>query len=61
LHLQHYYLDSTYFFLYPLFIISYILMGCIAGYLRVRYTNGLYVCILLHMTINTIACITRSL
>jgi hypothetical protein len=59
LHLQNFYLDATSYFLYPLLIITNILMGFIAGYLRVRYTNGLYACILLHMTINTIACLVR--
>jgi hypothetical protein len=61
LHLQNFYLDATSYFLYPLLIITNILMGFIAGYLRVRYTNGLFACILLHMTINIIACLSRGL
>ena len=57
LHLPNFYLDFRYFYLFPLFIVSYIFIGCILGYLRVVYTNGLYICIILHMFTNTIGII----
>ena len=59
LHLSNFYLDFRYFYIFPLFIFTYVFMGCIAGYLRVRYTNGLYACILLHMFMNCISCLVH--
>lgn len=57
LHLSNYNLDQHIFLLFPLFILNYILLGCILGYLRIRYSSGLYLCILTHMFINGFYCL----
>lgn len=57
LHLPNYNLNMQHFFLFPLFIVSYIILGCILGYLRVRYSTGIILCILTHMTINSLYCL----
>jgi hypothetical protein len=54
LHLTNYMLDFRYFFLFPFIAISYISKGCLFGYLRVRFTYGLYLCITSHILINSI-------
>lgn len=54
LHLTNYNLDLKYFYLFPLFIMNYIFTGCFWGYLRVRYSKGIYLCIASHIFINCI-------
>lgn len=54
LHLTNYNLDWEYFYLFPLFIMNYIFTGCFWGYLRVRYSKGIYLCIASHIFINGI-------
>lgn len=60
LHLTNYILDFRYFFLFPLFILSYIITGLLWGYLRTRYTHGFYLCIASHIVINSIYCFVLS-
>jgi hypothetical protein len=57
LHLTNYNLEIKYFYLFPLFIINYIFSGYYLGYLRVRYKNGIYLCIASHVFINSIYCL----
>jgi Type II CAAX prenyl endopeptidase Rce1-like len=54
LHLTNYNLEFKYFYLFPLFIVNYIFAGCFWGYLRVKYINGIYLCIASHIFINSI-------
>jgi len=57
LHLTNYNLDFDFFYLFPLFIMGYLFVGCLWGYLRVRYSYGIYICITSHIIINSIYCI----
>jgi len=57
LHLTNYNIEFKYFYLFPLFIMNYIFTGCFWGYLRVRYANGIYLCITSHIFINSIYCL----
>lgn len=57
LHLTNYKLEVQYFYLFPFFIISYILAGCFLGYLRIRYNFGIYLCITTHIVVNSIYCL----
>jgi hypothetical protein len=57
LHLANYNITFKYFYLFPLFIMNYIFTGCFWGYLRVRYSNGIYLCIASHIFINSIYCL----
>jgi hypothetical protein len=54
LHLTNYIVDFRYFYLFPFFVISYICIGCFLGYLRVRYSCGIYLCIATHVVVNSI-------
>jgi hypothetical protein len=54
LHLTNYRIDFKYFYLFPLFAITYISTGCFWGYLRVRYKNGIFLCIASHVLINSL-------
>lgn len=56
LHLMNYNLDIRLFYLFPIFVINYILTGCYLGYVRVRYNYGIYLCIATHIAINSIYC-----
>jgi Type II CAAX prenyl endopeptidase Rce1-like len=56
LHLTNFNLNFKYFYLFPFFIITYILTGCIWGYIRVKYTLGIYACIVTHIILNSIYC-----
>jgi hypothetical protein len=60
LHLTNYNIEIKYFYLFPLFIMNYIFSGCFWGYLRVRYANGIYLCIVSHILINSIYCVMFS-
>jgi hypothetical protein len=60
LHLTNYIVDFRYFYLFPFIVISYISKGCLFGYLRVRFTYGIYLSIVSHMVINSIYCIVLS-
>jgi hypothetical protein len=57
LHLSNYNLDSSRFYLFPLFIMSFILSGFYFGYLRVRYNYGVFVCAGVHILNNCIYCL----
>jgi hypothetical protein len=57
LHLTNYNLDYKYFYLFPCFILIYIFTGCLLGYVRVRYTSGIYVCIATHIVLNSLYCL----
>jgi hypothetical protein len=54
LHLTNYNLEYNYFYLFPFFIISYIITGSFFGYLRIRYKYGIYLCIVSHIVVNSI-------
>jgi hypothetical protein len=54
LHLTNYKVDFRYFFLFPFFATSYILIGFFLGYIRVRFKKGIYLCIFSHIFINGI-------
>jgi hypothetical protein len=56
-HLNNYKLDIQYFYLFPLFITSHIITGCFFGYLRVRFSMGIYLCIITHILINSVNCL----
>ena len=58
LHLTNYKLDIQYFYLFPFFIIGYIVTGCFLGYIRVRYSHGIYLCITAHILMNSLYCLT---
>jgi hypothetical protein len=60
LHLTNYKVDFKYFYLFPLFSISNISSGYLWGYIRVRYTFGIYVCIASHIAVNSIYCLILS-
>jgi hypothetical protein len=60
LHLKNYIVDFRYFYLLPFIVISYISKGCLFGYLRVRYTFGIYLCIASHIVANSIYCLIFS-
>lgn len=60
LHLTNYILDLRYFYLFPFFIISYIVAGCFLGYIRVRYCYGIYLCTTTHILLNSIYCLILS-
>jgi hypothetical protein len=60
LHLTNYIVDFRYFYLFPFIVISYISKGCLFGYLRVRFTYGIYLSIVSHMVVNSIYCIVLS-
>ena len=54
LHLTNYNLEYNYFYLFPFFIISFIIKGSFFGYLRIRYNFGIYLCIVSHIIVNSI-------
>lgn len=56
LHLTNYIVDFRYFYLFPFIVVSYILKGCLFGYLRVRFAYGIYLCIASHILVNSIYC-----
>jgi hypothetical protein len=57
LHLMNYDLDLKIFYLFPFYILSQILTGCFLGYLRLKYTYGIYLCIATHIVVNSIYCL----
>jgi len=57
LHLTNYNLDIQYFYLFPLFAISYVVAGCFLGYIRVRYNYGIYLCLTTHIVVNSLYCL----
>ena len=57
LHLTNYKLDIQYFYLFPFFIIGYIVTGCFFGFIRVRYSYGIYLCITSHIVMNSLYCL----
>jgi hypothetical protein len=57
LHLNNYKLDIHYFYLFPFYVISHIIIGCFFGYLRVRYSFGIWLCIVTHVVINSVNCL----
>lgn len=57
LHLSNFNLDIKYFYLFPIFILNYIFAGCLWGYLRIKYANGLILCISSHILANSIYCL----
>ena len=57
LHLTNYNLDFKYIYLYPLVALSYIIPGIFWGYLRVRYSSGIYLCIVSHIAVNSLYCL----
>ena len=60
LHLTNYRVDFRYFYLFPFFAINYLVSGFFWGYLRVRYTYGIYLCIASHIFVNSIYCFVLS-
>ncbi len=54
LHLTNYNLDFKYFYLFPLVTLSYIIPGIFWGYLRIRYSSGIYLCIVSHIAVNSL-------
>jgi hypothetical protein len=60
LHLTNYIVDIRYFYLFPFIVISYISKGCLFGYLRIRFTYGIYLCIASHILVNSIYCFVLS-
>lgn len=56
-HLWNFEFELKYFYLFPVYVSFYIYIGCVLGYLRIRYTNGIYICILTHVMLNSIYCI----
>jgi hypothetical protein len=60
LHLTNYKLDIHYFYLFPFFVLSYIVAGCFLGYLRVKYNYGIYLCITSHIVMNSLYCLILS-
>jgi len=57
LHLTNYNLDFKYIYLFPLVALSYIIPGIFWGYLRVRYSSGIYLCIVSHIAVNSLYCL----
>ena len=57
LHLNNYTLDLHHFYLFPFFIVSHIIIGLFFGYLRVRYSLGIYICIVVHIILNGLNCL----
>ena len=57
LHLNNYRLDIHYFYLFPFYVTSQIIIGCFFGYLRVRYSFGIWLCIVTHVVINSVNCL----
>lgn len=57
LHLPNFNLDYKYFYLFPFYVLNYIFIGFFLGYIRVRFKNGIYVCILTHMSMNILYCL----
>jgi hypothetical protein len=57
LHLTNYNLDFNLFYLFPFVAISYIFIGFFWGYLRVRYSSGIYLCIVSHIVVNSLYCL----
>jgi len=60
LHLTNYRIDFRYFYLFTFFAINYIISGFFWGYLRVRFTYGIYLCIASHIVVNSIYCLILS-
>jgi hypothetical protein len=60
LHLTNYFVDFRYFYLFPFFVLSYIISGLLWGYIRMRYTFGIYLCIVSHIIVNSIYCLVLS-
>jgi len=57
LHISNYNLNFQYFYIFPFLILQYFFIGLIFGYVRVRFKNGIYVCIICHTMLNSIYCI----
>lgn len=54
LHLGNFNLDYKYIYLFPLFVIPYMYLGIVLGYIRVRFSNGILLSIAVHMFFNSI-------
>jgi hypothetical protein len=57
LHLTNFNLNNKFLPLYPLFILNYIFLGYFFGYLRVTYKNGFMICLLTHVSMNSLYCL----
>jgi hypothetical protein len=56
LHLGNYAVDYKYFYLFPFIVLSYISKGCLLGYLRIRFSKGIYLSIASHIVANSVYC-----
>jgi len=54
LHLANFNIEFKYFYIFPLIVINYVLTGCFLGYIRVRFSNGIFLCIASHIFLNSI-------
>jgi len=54
LHITNYIVDFRYFYLFPFIVLSYIFKGFLFGYLRIRFTYGIYLSIATHVVVNSI-------
>jgi hypothetical protein len=54
LHLTDYLVSFKFIFLFPLYIISYVIVGSLLGYIRIKYKNGFYLCTTAHILVNCV-------
>jgi hypothetical protein len=52
-------LSTTQYFFIPVIVLPQIIMGFYLGYVRVRFNNGMFICIFLHILTNFFACLPR--
>lgn len=58
IHLGNYDLNLSLSILFPIVVIRQIFTGCFFGYIRVKYTFGIYICIVTHIVVNSIFFLT---
>jgi len=54
LHLMNYDLDIKRFLIFPFIILNQIVIGLFLGFVRVRYSHGIFICIFSHILVNSL-------
>jgi hypothetical protein len=57
LHLFNYDLYLKHIFIFPFIILSQFITGLFLGFIRMRYTKGILLCILIHISVNSLYCL----
>lgn len=59
MHLTKYSLDLSYFIFFPLFILNYVLVSLVLGYVRVSFDKGFFLALIIHAFLNGLYCLVN--